>query len=94
MIDILLDNNFDLFFEDGDLVFGSSDLQHQELLLITEKGTNKEFPTIGVGIATEINDESPESLKIRIKKEFERDGMRVQRVNVRNGIFNIEAYYE
>jgi hypothetical protein len=94
MRDFLLDNDFDLLFVGGDLVIGQSDLQHQELLLLTEKGINREFPTCGVGIQTELNDERPEGLKVRIKREFERDGMRVEKVNIQNGTFQIEAYYE
>jgi hypothetical protein len=94
MRDFLIDVDFDLLLSSGDLVIGQSDLQHQELLLLIEKGTNKEFPTRGVGIQTQILDEKAEVLKSRIKREFELDGMKVKKIKITNGEFQLEAHYE
>jgi len=50
MNDILLDRNGDLNFKNGDLEIGYSDNQHQEHILIANKGEYREFPELGVGI--------------------------------------------
>lgn len=81
--DILLDDDFDLLFEDGDLVIGESTRQHQQLLLLSAKGEIREFPTRGVGIYDWTLDDSPGDLNSEIKRQFELDGMTVQQVKAR-----------
>lgn len=54
--DLLLDENFDLQ-EDPvsfDFVEGQSDDQHVMLLLITEKGENREYPFAGFGMRSRL----------------------------------------
>ena len=94
--DILLDENFDLLFKDGDLVIGESTRQHQQLLLLTQKGENREFPTTGVGLKNWTLDENPGDLNGEIKKEFEKDGMKVLQVKTTSNLSNmhLEAVYE
>jgi hypothetical protein len=92
--DILLDTSFDLAFADGDFVTGESTRQHQQLLLLVEKGELKEFPTRGVGIATWLNDHTTGNLNGVIKREFEADGMKVLKVSGVGESFNVEAVYE
>lgn len=94
MTDILLDDGFDLKIENGDLVIGDSTEQHQQLLLLANKGELREFPTRGVGIRGWLLDDQAGNLNGAIKREFEADGMTVESVNTRNGQINIEAAYE
>lgn len=96
--DLLLDAVFSILIEDGDFVPGESTRQHQVLLLYTEKGENREFPTRGVGLRSWLLDERPGDLNAQIKREFEADGMRVLSVQAQRGLDNTsittEAVYE
>lgn len=93
MKDILLGINFDLSFSNGDFAIGESTRQHQNLLLLVEKGEIREFPTRGVGTQSWLLDESPGDYNAEVKREFEKDGMTV--LKVRGGVENlqIEAVY-
>lgn len=91
--DILLDEDLDLLFEDGDLVIGESTRQHQQLLLLSEKGEIREYPTRGVGLRSWILDDAMGSLNGEIKKQFELDGMKVQGVKLSGTTLEIEATY-
>jgi hypothetical protein len=92
--DILLDNSLDLLIQDGDLVSGEATRQHQTLLLLTEKGENREFPTRGVGIRQWQNDDVPGNLLGQIKREFEADGMTVLQVSGNGTQVQVEGEYE
>ena len=81
MIDILLDTNNDLLIVNNDFVIGESSGQHQELLLITEKGQIKEKPEATVGVIDYINDDEIEDMKFEIRKKFEDDGMDFKKIN-------------
>lgn len=94
MTDILLDDDFDLVFADGDLVIGEATLQHQKILLLTEKGEIREFPTHGVGLRSWLLDDEAGNLNGRIKREFEADGMTVESVNTQGGNIRVKAQYE
>lgn len=94
MNDILLDINYDLQIENGDLVTGNSDEQHQQLLLVCNKGDFKENPTICVGVERWLKDEDDVSgLLGEIKSEFEKDGMKVNSVLLTDGKLDIDASY-
>ena len=72
---------------------GESTRQHQQLLLLSQKGEIREFPTVGVGVQNWILDNSPGDLNGEIKREFEADGMEVQQVKARvnsSGLSNLE----
>jgi hypothetical protein len=93
MKDILLATNFDLLFASGDFAFGESTRQHQQILLIVEKGELKEFPTNGVGTHSWLNDDTAGDYNAEVKKEFERDGMKVLKVKGTLPLLEIEAVY-
>ncbi|MBL7779926.1 MAG: hypothetical protein JNM22_01830 [Saprospiraceae bacterium] len=94
MLDILLGDTFDLAFDGGDFVTGESTRQHQQLLLLVEKGELKEFPSRGVGIASWLLDDATGNLNGQIKREYEADGMKVLKIAGSGQTFNVEAIYE
>ncbi len=80
MNDILLGEDNDLLFENGDFVIGNSDKQNQKLIIVSGKGDYKAHPEVGVGIEGYLNDESLTPLLIEIKKQLEYDGMKINDV--------------
>lgn len=93
MKDLLLDENFDLVFENGDLVIGESSEQHQNLLLLTKKGDWKENPTIGVGINGVLKDDPESDITSIIRTEFQKDGMKVNGIFLTENEIRIDANY-
>lgn len=94
MDDILLDDTNDLQLANGDFVIGNGTLQHQNHIILAEKGEYKEFPEIGVGVRTELNNENPRELLTKIRRNFEYDGMTVNKLNIAaNGNIVIDALY-
>lgn len=98
MLDIRLntDGDFDLQIADGDLVVGDATGQHQKLLLLIEKGENREFPLTGVGVSRLILDElSAFEINSLVKTEFENDGMTLEQIRVvNNQSFYVNARYD
>ena len=92
--DILLDDDKDLIIKDGDFVVGDSIKQHQEILLMSDKGNIRQSPAIGVGVMSFFDDEDTDGLIREVRKQFVRDGMTVKTLNVgSDGIINIKAPY-
>lgn len=95
MTDLLLDSNGDISFKDGDLDIGFSDNQHQEHILLANKGEFREFPEIGVGITAMISDDDYTDMLIEIKKNLQYDGMKINNVKFDNdGKLDIDGYYK
>ncbi|MCW3467644.1 hypothetical protein [Chitinophaga nivalis] len=94
MKDILLNKETDLDIAAGDLVTGSSELQQQELLLINNKGTIKEFPATGIDAYGYLQDNNTTELLYEIRRQFLADGMEVVKIDITgNGQLNIDANY-
>lgn len=93
MEDILLDQDFDLLIQNGDLAIGPSSEQHQQLLLLSNKGDWRQFPMVGVGVREYLKDEDENSMVGEIKEQFEMDGMEVKDIRIANGQIGIDAYY-
>lgn len=93
MTDILLDDDFDLKIVNGDFATGEATTQHQQILLLANKGEIRQFPAFGIGIMEWLLDDQSGNLNGAIKREFEADGMKVESVNVRNGKINVKANY-
>lgn len=95
MNDILLNpETMDLMIENGDLVVGNSDTQHQALLLLIEKGELKQFPTAGVGSIKYLEAEDNAALFREIRNEFTADGMQVNAVTMGLNGLTIDAFYK
>ncbi len=93
--DILLDDEFDLIFADGDFVTGESTAQHQKLLIIADKGEFKEAPQRGVGARRYLEDHNPSNLAREIRQEFTRDGMVVKTVKIETDLtIQVDANYK
>lgn len=94
--DIMLDDNYELQIAKGDFVVGESTAQHEKLLIGSNKGEWRQYPTCGVGIQRYINDEAPGDLVTSIKTELKNDGMTVNsvRINPDTGKIEIDAEYE
>ncbi|WP_372747053.1 oxidase [Lutibacter sp.] len=94
MQDILVDDSGNLRIENGDFVIGNSTLQHQQHIILAQKGEWKETPELGVGVETELNNENPRELLSKIRRNFEYDGMTVKKLNIAtNGNILIDAEY-
>lgn len=75
--DILLDDELQLQENEAtmDWVEGESTAQHQQLLLLTPKGSWKENPGTGVGAMNYLESESPNELLAEISRQYRADGM-------------------
>ncbi len=94
MKDILTDEDGDLLIKNGDIVIGYSDNQHQEDIILANKGEYKETPEIGVGIFQMLSDDNPMGVLIEIKKNLQYDGMNVRNVKFEeNGKITIDGEY-
>lgn len=95
VFDLLLNEDLDLRIERGDMVVGESTLQHQGLLLLSHQGDWRVDGTVGIALNNELlDDASPDELRQRIRKDFERDGMQVGRIEITDSMPLIEAIYE
>jgi len=95
MDDIKIDERFDLLFADGDFVIEESTEQHQQLLLLSNKGDWRENPATGVGALAYLKDVKEDSgLMPEIKEQFEKDGMQVNNIQETDTGFNIDAFYK
>jgi hypothetical protein len=94
MQDFLLDETSDLRIENGDFAIGDATLQHQNHILLAQKGEFKNVPEIGAGVLNAINSENPRELLTEIRRNFEYDGMKVNTLKVdADGKLIIDATY-
>jgi len=91
--DLLLNEDYNLRIENGDFVVGESTRQHQDLLLLADKGEFKQFPTIGIGILRYLEDYSGDNLAREIRTEFNKDGMNVKEIRFNGSKIDITANY-
>jgi len=94
MQDLLIDENWDLILLNGDLTVGESTIQHQRLLLATSKADWRENVLTGVGTVAYLKDEQYGELLSETKKEFEKDGMLVTKVNLVDDNIIVNATYQ
>jgi len=97
--DYEVDDNDDLKIDEdsGDFIIGKSTKKHQRHLLIMQKGDQRLFPFVGVGIFDYLLDDELASgaLKGEIQKQEELDGRTVSRLDIfDNGEIEIDSSYE
>lgn len=88
--DFLLGENGDLQIVDGDLLTGNSDDQNVGLILKATKGSFKQFPLLGVGIALEMNGSVDGRVKRKIRLHLDSDGYKVTQIRENNGVINLK----
>lgn len=93
MNDLLLDENFDLQISGGDLAIGASTYQHQQCLLLADKGSFKQYPATGVGAINYLKDENPDDFLREVRQQFAADGMQVKAIAFENQKIKIDAKY-
>ena len=71
--DILLDENYDLFIEDGDFSFGASAEQETEQIILSLPGEWKQNPLTGFGIDNYLKQRAGSSPVINSLPQFVRD---------------------
>jgi hypothetical protein len=80
MNDILLNSDADLKTNAGDFVTGRSNEQHQEHLLVFQKGALKDKPEIGVGLENYLMGDDVDGMLREARYQFENDGMTVNSI--------------
>jgi len=94
MNDFKLDDTGDLLITNGDFVVADATLQHQEHIIVAQKGEYKQYPEIGVGISNMLNDENPRDIITQIRRNFEYDGMEVKQLEfAADGSIVVDAPY-
>ena len=100
---ILLDDNFELVISPvrdsngliiSGLVVGDVTKQNQRTILLAEKGEIKQAPTLGVGIASFLDDDNPSDLLREIRSNLREDGQTVRACGFSSGKLIIDAGYE
>lgn len=95
VFDVKLDDSFDVVFgADGDFLETESTTQHQQLLILTEKGEWDGAPTVGIGALNWIMDERPGDLVSEVRAQYEKDGMSVGKLRFLSPQnFEVQAEY-
>lgn len=94
MIDVKLNSVNGIEFEGGDFATGESTRQHQQLLILSNKGDWKQRPTVGIGIYSFYKEDNIGGFLAEVKQELEKDGMRVKDIKYQQTELVIIAEYE
>lgn len=97
MIDILknITGDGDLVIKNNDLFLGVSDAQHKQDLILTEKGSIKQYPDAGVGAQTFLEAEDRPGFLREVSLQFTSDGMQVEKLELtESGLLNVAAEYK
>jgi hypothetical protein len=83
--DIILDDDGDLLFTNGDFTVGYSDAMHQEHIIEANRGYYKESPLLGVYLFQYLKSAGLQAeIKRQIQINLEDDNYQVNKVNVSN----------
>lgn len=89
---IQLDNETkDLCVKNKALQVGETNEQRQYLILQTQPGEWKEFPTLGVGIENYTNETDYSALKYSIRENLKADGLKVTKLEITDNKLTLEA---
>lgn len=95
MTDIALDTEEDLAMTAGDFTAAESTAQHQQQLILCNKGDYKQDPTLCAGTFTYMDDEQLQGLVRAISIAFLKDGMDVKNISLgKDGIIRSDAHYK
>jgi hypothetical protein len=83
-IDILLDSDNDLRFNDGDFMSGTADLHHVEVILISAPGAFKQSPLSGANIRSLISGRLDVAARRDIKLQLASDGYKPKTLTIDN----------
>jgi hypothetical protein len=89
--DILLDDDGELQFRNGDLLIGESDGQHIQDILIASPGHYKQTPLLGGSLIMGLNGANTVDFKRDLRLQLESDGYEVATLNFNNDQINIDA---
>lgn len=91
--DFLLDENWDLLIENGDLIIGNANQQHIALIVVTGPGHWKENPFLGFNAALyEGSNTNPTEMRTNLSEQLQSDNNVLNQLTVSNGfIVNIDA---
>ena len=93
-MDDLLLNDFDLEFENGDLVIGNSKDQSVQMLLLSAQGEWKEHPEAGADIRRAQNGVIDQFLERNIRVQLEADNFNLDKLTIDENGFQITGDYE
>lgn len=92
--DILIDDEMEPKALNGDWEVGESTTQHQKCLLVAAPGNYLQSPSVGVDLYGNINnDEGIETIRKSIQRQFEMDGMKIERLQMRGTDVDVTARY-
>ena len=93
--DILLNENNEAIIENGDFKIGSCEGQNAKLLLLSEKGSWRYDPLMGIGLRRMLNVKLTAgqvlTLKREIIKQFKADGSKVTELIITPTIFKLTS---
>ena len=89
-MDILLDQDFDLAFAEGDLLTGDDTEQRIKLLLDSAEGHWKQWPTIGANVHRLIAGGLTPALERSILIQLEADNLNVSKIKMEAGLLKID----
>jgi len=90
--DIKLDEDFDLDISSGDIDFRDTTQEDVELVMLSQKGDWKEFPTMGFGITKYMNSVADaDKFKRDLKVELENAGFENPEIDLSEGFENLKV---
>jgi hypothetical protein len=93
--DLILDEEFDLLIQGGDIVVDRAADQRAMLILHTSQGEWKQSPLVGVGIKQSLNGAVSgaflNSLNANIRKQIEADGLIVNKIQINESNITLEV---
>lgn len=93
--DIIIANDQDLEFLDGDFLIDESTGQSINFLMIANRGDFVEFPLVGADVTRLLSEEAnPNEVKADIQNELEKDNLKVQDISIIESVINVIAEYK
>lgn len=93
--DIIINNDQDLEFLNGDFRIDESTGQSINFLMIANRGDFVEFPLVGADVTRLLSEEAnPNEVKADIQNELEKDRLKVQDISIVDSVINVIAEYK